>query len=67
MCSDGAFGISLHGGAGRAPEARGSCAVGGGTYRKTMVPSLASFYLSHFPVENTGMINGLETSDKIDF
>lgn len=32
-----------------------------------MVPSLASFYLSHFPVENTGMISSLETSDKIDF
>lgn len=49
------------------PEARGSCAVGWGTYRKTMVPSLASFYLSHFPVENTGMISSLETSDKIIF
>ena len=29
--------------------------------------TLASFYLSHFPVVNTGMISGLETSDKDRF
>lgn len=32
--SDGTFGINLHGAAGRAPEARGSRAVGRGAYRE---------------------------------
>lgn len=31
------------------------------------MPSLAPFYLSHFPGENTGVISSLETSDKDRF